>query len=95
MRVSFTGKKAGRAQMQAVNWPADMVEINRTSFNMATMFRTLGLGDTDRDTNSELVALPVFKKAVEVRGIYTDMPERLQAFIACAERNRATHVYWA
>jgi len=95
LEVRFNGTDHCFARMVAVNWPADEVEINRCSGNMSRMFQTLGLGNTEREHGSELIALPVFAAAVEARGIYTDMPERLEAFVACAQRQGSTHVYWA
>jgi len=94
LQVSFVGKEDCRPHMQAINSPADNIEIRRTSHNMAELFKNLGLGCGETANSSEMVALSLFKRAVETRGCVTDMPERLKAFIACAERNGATHVYW-
>lgn len=95
LQMRFNGTDHCFSRIVAVNWPADEVEINRSSGNMSRMFQTLGLGDTEREHGSEMIALPVFADAVENRAMYTDMPDRLEAFLACAKRNGATHVYWA
>lgn len=95
LQIRFSGQDHCFSRMVAVNWPADDVEINRTQSNMARMFRVLGLGDTERENSSETIPLEVFEKAVNDNGLYTDMPDRLEAFIACARRQGSTHVYWA
>lgn len=94
LQLCFIGKDDCRPHMQALNSPADSIDISRTSHNMAEMFKNLGLGYSYRSSKSDMVALSLFKRAVEIRGNVTDMPERLKAFVACAERNGATHVYW-
>jgi hypothetical protein len=95
IQISLNGKDHYIPRMTVTNWPADDVEINRTESNMARMFQVLGLGDTEREHCSSSIPFEVFEKAVNDNGIYTDIPDQLEAFIACAKRNGSTHVYWA
>ena len=95
LQVRFSGKDHCFSRMVGVNWPADDVEVNRCKGNMIRMFQDLGLGHTEREYSSATISLEVFEKAVNDNGIYTDVPERLKAFVACAKRNGSTHVYWA
>lgn len=95
LQVSFNGKDHCFARMTAVNWRADEIEINRCKSSMVAIFEVLGLGHTKQDQCSDDIPLEVFEKAVNDNGAYTDMQERLQAFVDCAKRNGSTHVYWA
>ena len=95
LQISLQGKEFCPPYIKAVNWIADEVEINRTSSNMARMFTSLGLGGWNEENSSLNVPLDIFAKAVNDNGHQTEMPERLEAFIACARRNNSTHVYWA
>lgn len=83
--------------LKAVNWPADEVEINRSSGNMLAMLRDLGLDAYTRKGDSVgEVEIDVFAKAVNDNGHRIDMdPRRLDRFVACARRQQATHVHWA
>lgn len=86
--------------LKAVNWPADEVEINRSASGMISMLRGLGLGehcksDESGDASGE-IDFETFAKAVETNGASATYPQaRLQAFVACARRQSATHVHWA
>lgn len=96
LQVTLCGKDFCEARIHALNWPADEVEINRTATNMARMLEALGI---ETDPNSEEgvgeVTFDVFEQAVSARGTQTDFPAaRLSAFVECARRNGATHIYW-
>lgn len=82
------------AHLKAVNWPADEVEINRCSGNMVAMLRALGLAVPDAEAGETDFA--TFAAAVNDNAARTDYPaDRLRAFVACGQRQGATHVYWA
>lgn len=82
------------AHLKAVNWPADEVEINRCSGNMVAMLRDLGLVVPDAEAGETDFA--TFAAAVNDNAARTDYPaDRLRAFVACGQRQGATHVYWA
>lgn len=96
IQVTFSGRSFSNASMSAQNWPADDVEINRTTTNMARMMSLLGLeAFNDNSCVSANIPLSVFEKAVKNNGQKTGMPERLQQFVDCAKRSGSTYVYWA
>lgn len=96
LQIGLQGKECIDAHMKGVNWIADEIEINRTASNMLRMMDDLGLGHTTaEDRESGEVELDHFVAAVAANGFYTGLEARLQAFIECAQRNGATHVYWA
>lgn len=86
-----------KAHLKAVNWPADDVEINRTTTNMIRMFRDLGLDAYNQgaDGMSKEVPFDAFMQAVNDNGNATDMPDRLRAFVTMGQRRGAQAVYWA
>ena len=91
LKIRLAGKEFIAAHIVAVNWEADDIEINRCKSNMVGMF-----DDLEISANAgEEISLDVFEAAVEKNGLRTDSNDRLKAFIACAKRNNATHVYWA
>ncbi|MAM84366.1 MAG: hypothetical protein CL472_06800 [Acidobacteria bacterium] len=94
LQVYVSGKDLVGARLVGVNSAADKVEINRCDNNMYAMLRQLGVTFDPTEEFGE-VAFPIFEKAVNDNADFTDMPERLRAFIECARRNGASEVYWA
>ena len=96
LQISLSGKEFpnAHAHIKAVNWPADDVDINRCSGNMYQMLRDLGI-KVDTQAESGEVDFSTFVQAVNDNAERTDMGPRLKAFVACAQRNNATRVYWA
>lgn len=94
LQVSLNGKEHCEAYLKGVNWPADEVEINRTSGNMFNMLDLLGI-EFDPKAESGQVTFSQFEEAVARFGWATDMNERLVRFVAYGKRNSATSVYWA
>ena len=98
LQISLAGKEHCDAHLKGVNWPADDVEINRCSGNMYGMLRSLGFAHNiakGDESGSGEVDFAEFAEAVRCNAFRTDMPERLERFVACARRNGATKVYWA
>lgn len=97
LQISLSGKEFCDAHIKAINWAGDDIKVNRAEYRMMDMFERLGLGSVNNpeDHASDLVPIEQFIQAVNDNGFRTDMPERLQAFADCAQRNKATHVYWA
>lgn len=97
LQLSLSTETPGGAQvphLKAVNWPADEIEINRCSGNMVAMLRDLGLVVPDAEAGETDFA--TFAAAVSDNADRTDYPaDRLRAFVACGQRQGATHVYWA
>ena len=82
--------------LKGVNWIADEVEIGRSQGGMYRMLDALGIPRAPYDQQSVgETPFRTFADAVETRGDLTDMPDRLQAFVACARRQDAATVYWA
>lgn len=94
IQVGFSGADHCFARMVAVNGPADEVEISRTSVNMYEMLRQLGIA-YDSESDYGEVDFETFRKAVQDNGWRVDMAQRLDDFVACAQRNEATRVFWA
>lgn len=91
LKVRLAGKEFIAAHIVAVNWEADDVQINRCEGNMIHMMSQLGFNAEA----GEEIAIDDFADAVEKNGFLTDKHSQLEAFLACAKRNNATHVYWA
>lgn len=94
LQVSFSGTDFIGARLKAVNWAADEVEISLSSGNMYKMLKRLGI-QYDTVAESGEVKLAVFERAVNDNAFDTDMPAKLQDFVACAKRRNDTAVYWA
>ena len=96
LQISLSGKEfpSAHSHIKAVNWPADDININRCSGNMYQMLRDLRI-KVDTQADSGEVDFSTFAQAVNDNAELTDMAPRLRAFVACAERNNATRVYWA
>ncbi len=94
LQISLSGEDYLGSRLKGVNGVADEVEINRSSGNLYEMFRQLGV-DYDGPAGYGEIELTKFEAAVEQNGWRTDMPDRLEAFIACAKRQGATNVHWA
>lgn len=94
LQVTLNGKEHCDAYLKGVNWPADEVEINRTSGNLFNMLDLLGI-EFDSKAESGECTFDQFEEGVARFGWATDMNERLIRFIQYGKRNNATHVYWA
>lgn len=94
LQVSFNGKEHCDAYIKGVNWPADEVEINRTSGNMYNMLDLLGI-EFDSKAESGECTFEQFEEGVARFGWATDMNEKLLRFIQYGKRNNAISVYWA
>jgi len=101
LQVSLsTDDLAGRPNphLKAVNWVADEVEIRLSGGWMKQMLSDIGIpvDALSGDEGTGEVDFETFAKAVNDNHLDTDYPsDRLQAFVACARRQSATHVYWA
>ncbi|AXK43811.1 hypothetical protein DVR09_15255 (plasmid) [Erythrobacter aureus] len=93
LQISLSGKDYLGSRLKGVNGVADEVEINRSSGNLYEMFRQLGV-DYDGPAGYGEIELAKFEAAVEENGWRTDMPDRLEQFIACAKRHGASTVSW-
>lgn len=97
LQISLSTQNLSQRDMphlKGVNWTADEVEINRCSSNMNEMLRKLGFSPEPRSSSGEL-EFDAFAAAVNDNGWRTDMPDRLDAFVAMGRRQNATKVYWA
>ncbi len=94
LQITLNGKEHCDAYLKGVNWPADEVEINRTSGNMYNMLDLLGIEFDPRAESGECT-FEQFEEGVARFGWATDMNERLLRFIQYGKRNNAISVYWA
>jgi hypothetical protein len=97
LQVEFAGKDFCEAHISGVNWVADEVTIRMSTSHMRYLITNeLGIdAELDENGNGE-VALDIFAKAVN-DNVDLPLPSKLRLvdFVGCANRNNATHVYWA
>lgn len=94
LQIGLSGKEHHHeAFIKGVNWPAEEIEINRASGNMRLMLRDMGLEEYfDAEGDCGECPLEAFKKGIPYAR--HGWEERLQKFVAWAERSKATHIYW-
>jgi hypothetical protein len=92
IQVIFCDKEICDAHMCAVNETADVMSIRMSSGNLYQTLEKLGICNPEDETS---IAFDVFANLVETKGFYMREADRLEAFVECGRRNKATQVYWA
>lgn len=96
LQIGLSGKEFCAAHIKGVNWVGDEVTLNLSSGSMASLVKDDLSIEVELDENgSGEVTLAAFAEAVNDNGIFSRFKPRLDQFVACAQRNGATHVYWA
>lgn len=92
IKVSFCGEEIIDPHMVAINEYADTVSISMSSGNLYRTLENLGVTNPQDENN---IAFDAFAEMVETKGFYLREADRLEAFVDCARRNKATEIYWA
>lgn len=93
LKISFSGKEFIDAHIKAHRTSFDAVEINRSNSGMLNMMTMLGFSSAELAARE--VSFDTFSAALAQTGHLTDMPERLNQFVAFAKAQKAQSIYWA